>query len=498
MADKGTTQNLGAWLVDEFSAPGWHSAVVAQELSEDLLDNIVAQFDEYDKATKIGILFSILHIRKGDMVSKMNQVTKIIGIASQDQDEWVRLLGHTIQDVPALKQLNLNSNEWSSQAQPTLDHIVETVRRKGFGFHPIEFSVVQKSARPVCNYTNPCYDSNEPTIIKHFQLDTTKGNTISDTERSSRFEALVQAEDETLALESPLTSPTSYSNASNRFPGDGHISNSGMSNPMAPASASGIGRPPPPASSLYARGSMDGRSGIRPPPPRPRPNASASSSLFIQRPMSRKPSLGSDANKPSFLRPSGPARFNRPLPPGMATNASGGGPSLHTPGSNLPSRPPMARNESSIPKGFIKQSRVQMLDFSDASVLQESNTRAIDTAMQDLQNEKEAKKLQLAEERRLASEKRKLEAQKEKEEREATKRRKHSKADTAATTGNDDATEGPVDEQTIAFTEQHQSSPDGSPTQQTQPVEPPQPMEPNSSYSQFYANPDDEYLPPQN
>jgi hypothetical protein len=60
----------------------------------------------------------------------------------------------------------------------------------------------------------------------------------------------------------------------------------------------------------------------------------------------------------------------------MASN-----PSLYNQ-SGAPPRSTMPRQEAAIPKGFIKQSRVQMLDFDNATRLQEDNTKAIDTAKQ--------------------------------------------------------------------------------------------------------------------
>ncbi|KAI8096966.1 uncharacterized protein BX664DRAFT_325285 [Halteromyces radiatus] len=418
MTDKGTPQTIRAWLEEEFSTPGWHSAVVAQELSDDILDIVSMQFTNYDKATKIGILFSLLYIRKGELPSMIDNCNKIINTACQDQSDWVRLLGNILQGFATTKQLNLKCTEWSNQVQPLLHHIVSTVQDKGFGFHPKELMLMQSEAQPKVPFTNPNYESNEPTIARHFQLSTAKDDTISDAVRQNRFKALIQAEDDLIMAEaSPLSSPTSF-NTSYRFP---NTNNNSMAVP-------GGQTRPPPSTALYARGSMDARAGLRPPPPRPRPATASSSSLFIQRPMVRKPSLGTDTNRPSFLRPSGPARFNRPLPPGMATN-----PTTSLTSMNASSRPSIHRQDNAIPKGFIKQSRVQMLDFNDASMLQESNTRAIDTAMQDLQNEKEARKHQLAEEKRQAAEKRKLEAQREKEEKEAAKKRKQSKTNPSTT-----------------------------------------------------------------
>lgn len=77
MADKSTSETIRTWLMDEFNAPGWHSAVVAQELSEDILDTVSMQFSGYDKATKIGLLFSLLHMRKGELAAKLDNVMKV-------------------------------------------------------------------------------------------------------------------------------------------------------------------------------------------------------------------------------------------------------------------------------------------------------------------------------------------------------------------------------------------------------------------------------------
>ncbi|KAI9308250.1 hypothetical protein BJ944DRAFT_260625 [Cunninghamella echinulata] len=76
MTDKSTPDSIRTWLVEEFSAPGWHSSIVAQELSDDVLDIIYTQFGQYDKSTKIGILFSLLYIRKGEFPSMLRNVIK--------------------------------------------------------------------------------------------------------------------------------------------------------------------------------------------------------------------------------------------------------------------------------------------------------------------------------------------------------------------------------------------------------------------------------------
>lgn len=252
--------------------------------------------------------------------------------------------------------------------------LIYIVNSNGFGFHPTEFMAIQTTAQPICPHTNESYKSNEPTLTRHFSLSTVESDLISDTARKNRFDSILQAENE---LDSPLTSPTTYTPTRYSFPTpSGNTNNNNINNPSlgsiltSTSAATGniLHRPPTTptsSSSIYARSGMDNTKIIgRPPPPRPRPAPPSGSNLFISKPITRKPSLGTNDNRPSFLRPSGPARFNRPPLP-----------------NNNPQVRPMARQEGEMPRGFIKQSRVQMLDFNDATTLQENNAKAIDSAM---------------------------------------------------------------------------------------------------------------------
>ncbi|CAO3612691.1 unnamed protein product [Cunninghamella echinulata] len=390
-----------------------------------------------------------------------------------------------LQDFPNSKKLNTNILEWSAKAQPLLSHINDIILSNGFGFHPTEFMVIQTTAQPICSYTNESYKSNEPTLTRHYKLSTDENDLISDTARKNRFESILQAEND---LDSPLTSPTTYTPTRFSFPvpsansgnnnnnsNNNIISNNNnttmnnMNTPITPSMSTGniMHRPPiiptsSSSSSIYARSGMDPKIIGRPPPPRPRPTPSNGSSLFISKPISRKPSLGTSGSQPSFLRPSGPARFNRPP----------------LPNTHQQPRPTM-RQDNATPRGFIKQSRVQMLDFNDATTLQENNTKAIDTAMHDLQVEKEERRQRLLEQKRLESEKRKLLAQQEKEKRGASKRRKSSKGNIAVDETDDKSTEdannnstspntslptSPISPSTISF-----STYDNPPTQQASP-----------------------------
>ncbi|KAI8393298.1 uncharacterized protein BYT42DRAFT_1149 [Radiomyces spectabilis] len=392
MTERFTPEGIRAWLSDEFSLNGWHSAVVAQELSDDVLNVIRMHYTTYDKATRLGVLFSLLYIRKGELHEMRDNIKEILTLGTNDDDDWVRLTAHILNDFWSSKRFNTQIQEWSSSVQPVLDQVSQTIQSKGFSFHPIEFTILQVDARPDCPYVSDVFRSDKPTTAQHFQLSTRPGDTISSDDRMARFETILREEKmelEEAELESstvnagfakfgssPLPSPTSAVPPQPGIPG------------RPPAARPGV----PPRS--LSTGSVHGMTGMRPTPRPP-----GSSSLFMPRqPARRSP----NASKPSFLRPSGPPRFN------SMNKATAAKPDINT------------------PRGFIKQSRVQMLDFNDATMLQESNSEAIDKAKQNLHSQQEAKKQQAAEERRKAQEERKRALAIEREERKAKSRRRSS------------------------------------------------------------------------
>ncbi|KAI8067558.1 hypothetical protein BC940DRAFT_54764 [Gongronella butleri] len=348
-------------------------------------------------------------------------------------------------------------HHWSDDVKPLIDHIGQVVRDEGFGFHTNEMMVTMHEAQPDIAFANEAFRSYQPSLTRHFHLSADDADLISHKSRHARFDALIRDEEQPTMM----TSPTQTSFPPNVIP------------PTAPSLASAASATDPLQQRPMRPGFAPGQpGGIRP------QRQPSGSSLFIQRPMMRKPSDGMP--RPSFLRPSGPARFQRPPgaahpahppppPPGMG--ASGGRP---------PPRPPIAAHaaaqtataavadtqagaataQGDVPRGFVKRSRVQMLDFTDATILQENNIKAIEEGEKQKQHEKDVIKQQKEKERKQAQEerlRRQLEKKKEKEERDAKRRKSSVKtADTAAAA----AAASAAAESAAATTSTSSSSPD--------------------------------------
>ncbi|ORX60431.1 hypothetical protein DM01DRAFT_1332581 [Hesseltinella vesiculosa] len=374
-------ENIQDWLQDEFAKPGWHSSTVAQELSEETLAMIASQYPNYTKQIKIGILFSLLYMRKAELSMMRPSAIKIIHDACADADDWVRILGFILQDIPHDHHLTLDLEAWSDQVQPLLTHLDQLVKGQGFGFHTLETMLLMPDAQPLCPFANASYRANQPTLTHHFNLSHHPDDLISDTRRQQRFAALIRDEQ----LQDDVISPTQPAGVGIATAG---ALRPGAAHPMMRPSSVPAMRPPPP--------------GMRP------PAAGAGANLFI-RPISRRPSDGPPRS--NFLRRAGPPQFQRPAMPR-----------------------PIQRQESAgaTPRGLVKHSRVQMLDFTDATELQKKDEKTKDELAQKEKQEKEDKKMQVMEERRLASERKQMEKERKKEEREAEREAKRRKSSATA------------------------------------------------------------------
>lgn len=55
----------------------WSSAKLGHLLSTELLQDIHENFDDMGKAAKVGILFAMLYVRKGDIMRMQNVMSKV-------------------------------------------------------------------------------------------------------------------------------------------------------------------------------------------------------------------------------------------------------------------------------------------------------------------------------------------------------------------------------------------------------------------------------------
>ncbi|KAI9023688.1 hypothetical protein CLU79DRAFT_747754 [Phycomyces nitens] len=353
--EKTSPTDILAYLTEEFGQPGWHAETVARELSIDLLTTFCQQYSEYTKPTKLGILLSLVHVPKANMISFQQGIKKILALGQEDKDEWVRLTSVLLQSYMSTQQFKLSTIQWPSSTLSLFKTIGATIEHTGFGFHPTELALLQPSARVTRAHVSETYQSMKPTMKQHFVLDTSSSSIVSSTQRMQRFEKLIRNEDQ-------MKRTTGMANESQR-------KKSIIPTPPHPAQRTPIGRRPEPAAMA------PGNRLQQPLRQHPRPAVGgASSALFISR------------------RSSVPAKPNT-------------GNSLYS-----PKKPTVSQNaqDSNTPRGLQRTQRTQLINFDTATDLMESNSKAVDLAQQEAKLEIQRKKERALEQRRLASERERL------------------------------------------------------------------------------------------
>ncbi|KAM3582103.1 hypothetical protein VKS41_005533 [Umbelopsis sp. WA50703] len=284
--------------------------------------------------------------------------------ASKDTEEWVVVTAHALKGFPTKSGLNFDLESATDKFADALNHISSAMSKHGISFHPKEFAYMDKKRLPACSSASKDFQKLVPTVKQHFKLSKNSTSTISREGRLSQLRAIAKE-----SSFSPQQSTTSS-----------------LTPPTAAGSAAG--------SENIA---------VKPGAGRGQPG----SSLFIQRPGNRvpmrKPSTGS---KPSFLRA---GNASRPNP--VSTQPRASIQSILSGGANAQT----SAEDSSTPKGFIKPSKIQMIDINESAAIQEN----IDKANAEVQAQNELKKQQAkqaAEDKKRVAEERKLEMQREREE----------------------------------------------------------------------------------
>jgi hypothetical protein len=222
------------------------------------------------------------------------------------------------------------------------------VDKHGISFHPTEFAYKDRNHYPPCSSASKDFKKMVPTVKQHFKLAKESSSIVSREIRLSQLHAIAK-EASTFSPQQPVTSATAPSAAA----GSTAVSENFASKP-------GAGR---------------GQSG---------------SSLFIQRPGNRVPMRKpSTSSKPTFLRA---GNTSRPTP---TSTQPRGKYMLHDVSHSIEanlihslntasiqsilsggSSGPGGSDDTSTPKGFIKPSKIQMIDINESAAIQETIDRA--------------------------------------------------------------------------------------------------------------------------
>ncbi|KAI8147515.1 hypothetical protein BJV82DRAFT_349454 [Fennellomyces sp. T-0311] len=230
--------------------------------------------------------------------------------------------------------------------------ISQVVKSKGISFHARETAVMTEEAREHCIYGTEVYKSDKPTLTHHFNVKTPFNETQATKHRREMFQSLLQREqaDRQRSSVSPTT-PTARAFPSSVGP------SAKRQAVQAPQGGLFVPRQRP----------------VRPPAARAAPG---SSSLFNTRPQTRPPMPGAPPGSSSMFIPSRKNSLGAARPPAIRTVVP----------------PTSASAAPTTPKGFQKQSRVQMLDFNESTKMLQDNNRNIDEAEKNLKAQKEQQK----------------------------------------------------------------------------------------------------------
>ncbi|KAG0210292.1 hypothetical protein BGX28_009448 [Mortierella sp. GBA30] len=345
-------EGLKDWLVQHLASP-WHGhQTVASEMSNEIILNIRERFSEMDSSIRLGVLFSLVSLKKAQQIKLRGMCQELIDAACSDVDEWVRLVSQILKDYPTEGTLRFNIEQFADQAPlgKQLAKLSNHIAQDGIKFHPREFAFLNNS---VCRAgqgkdpnTKECPPLAGPSLQKHFSLRPSHASTHK--ERADRLKRLAEE-------------------ASPIIPGG----------PTTIVATSGAGLAATTSSSVSAAGSGLGSSAAAPVQPSgapipggpPRPVKSSSSGLFV----SRKPTG-------SFLRTNAP----RPMP--LPRNPSS---------SQLPLRSPRL-DTPTTPRLNQKSSRIQILDLDQGNEIMQSMQDAKRRKEEAEQREKELKKEQRA------------------------------------------------------------------------------------------------------
>lgn len=77
MTDKTSVEGIAIWLKQVFGSSSWMAGRVAQELSDDILEVIQTQYPTYHANIRIGILFALLYLRKGQQQYLRDNINKV-------------------------------------------------------------------------------------------------------------------------------------------------------------------------------------------------------------------------------------------------------------------------------------------------------------------------------------------------------------------------------------------------------------------------------------
>ncbi|CAG8592532.1 1271_t:CDS:2, partial [Scutellospora calospora] len=381
--DRNTPEGVEAWLTALSAKPWSFPTTLGPELSQEMLKTIRDHWDTYTPNIKLGVLFSILNIRKLLANTMKNELLAILEKGTrEDEDEWVVLISKMLREYPSTSALDLNIEQHiPTAAQNGLQNLMNKIRLNGIKFYPVEYAFIDRN---ICDSFSTLSLSTYATP-SHFGLRDSTANTANQTRTTILNNMSVP----------PSPSLTSPVNATGfNFPQIGQSQNQALHGP-------------------------------------PSRSNSTSSGIFIP-----------GKRRPSQLTQPYPKGKNPPKPGPINTTRAGS-----LPGAGLASSSSESPAEQKVTitqgKKYQKPSRIQMLDISTGTKIIKDQEESKRLTQLEEQQSKEARRLEREkkqEERRREEEEKRQQKEQEKAERaerqrlkEEAKRRKNEKTEKKTT-----------------------------------------------------------------
>ncbi|KAG9305486.1 hypothetical protein G9A89_006456 [Geosiphon pyriformis] len=390
MTERNTSQGVRNWLTTAREDPWTFPTTIGQNFSSPILRIFNQDWHTYDADTKLGILLSLLCIKKLHLQTLEQDMSQIIKTGIRDPDEWVRLTSEMVADFPRTGALNIQILDiLPGDSRVGLERLIDKIKRNGIKFHPMEYAYIDLDICDTFSTLSLNASSREHSVKSHFQVNTSK--------IAPQNDRLALLRDQGNSGSSIASGSTM--NVAGSFPAVSQNSPIVAQNPQIPAN--------------------------RPPPPRPQLSQS-SSSLFIPK---RRPS---QVSQPSFLRPANNSSRPAPINTARASMYSG----QAALGSATITESP---TDITTGKTFQKPKRIQMLDMSTGTSIMKIQEETLLKTQQVEAQAKETKRLEKErrqeerrreeEEKRLLKEREKADKQRQREEaRFAKEKEKRDKA----------------------------------------------------------------------
>ncbi|KAF9985573.1 hypothetical protein BGZ75_002757 [Mortierella antarctica] len=343
-------EGLKDWLMQHLASP-WHGhQTVASELSVEIIGNIHERFFKLDSSIRLGVLFSLVSLKKSQQIELRGACQGLIDHACSDVDDWVRLVSQILKHYPTEGTLRFNVEQFADHLGVLLDTLSNHIARDGIKFHPREFAFLNDSVCKAGQGKDPKTMDYPPiagpSVQHHFNI--RQSHTSTHKNRADRLKRLAEEATPIIPGGPPsIVASSGVNQASSALSGASTAGSGPGSIAATPAQTPGV----PPLGAP------------------PRPVKSSSSGLFV----SRKPAG-------SFLRNNAP----RPMP--LPRNPSSGQLPLRSPRLDTPTTPRLNQ----------KSSRIQILDLDQGNEIMQSMQDAKRRKEEAEQREKELKKEQKA------------------------------------------------------------------------------------------------------